>query len=63
MCVAIYKPANVKTPSLDTLKRCWDANPDGAGFALTGEYSPIQLDRRRKVIEAYQCIDQLRPDS
>ena len=34
MCVAIYKPANVKTPSLDTLKRCWDANPDGAGFAL-----------------------------
>lgn len=34
MCVAVYKPANVKTPSLDTLKRCWDANPDGAGFAL-----------------------------
>ena len=113
MCVAIYKPANVKTPSLDTLKRCWDANPDGAGFALLtggdkyaieihkgymtwkqfkaafekyrladfagdmllhfriathggispGKYSPIQLDRRRKVIEAYQCIDQLRPDS
>ena len=23
----------------------------------------IQLDRRRKAIEAYQCIDQLRPDS
>ena len=34
MCVAIYKPENVQTPSLDTLKRCWDANPDGAGFAL-----------------------------
>ena len=34
MCVAIYKPENVQTPSLDTLKKCWDANPDGAGFAL-----------------------------
>ena len=34
MCVAIYKPENIQTPSLDTLKKCWDANPDGAGFAL-----------------------------
>ena len=41
MCVAIYKPAGIETPSLDTLKQCWDANPDGAGFALRteGEYS------------------------
>jgi len=34
MCVAIYKPENVQTPSLDTLEKCWEANPDGAGFAL-----------------------------
>ena len=34
MCVAIYKPENIQTPSLDTLKKCWEANPDGAGFAL-----------------------------
>ena len=34
MCVAIYKPEGVKTPSLEVLKQCWDANPDGAGFAL-----------------------------
>jgi len=34
MCVAIYKPENVQMPSLDTLKKCWEANPDGAGFAL-----------------------------
>ena len=34
MCVAIYKPENVQTPSLDTLKKCREANPDGAGFAL-----------------------------
>lgn len=34
MCVAIYKPAGVKTPSLKTLKKCWDSNPDGAGFSM-----------------------------
>ena len=34
MCVAIYVPANVETPSLEILKKCWDANPDGAGFAI-----------------------------
>ena len=34
MCVAIYKPENIQMPSLDTLKKCWEANPDGAGFAL-----------------------------
>lgn len=41
MCVAIYKPEDVKLPSLEVLKQCWDANPDGAGFALRtdGEYS------------------------
>lgn len=38
MCVAIYKPENVKLPALEVLKQCWNANPDGAGFALlTGE--------------------------
>lgn len=34
MCVAIYKPQGVQTPSRETLKRCWEANPDGAGFAI-----------------------------
>ena len=88
MCVAIYKPENIQTPSLDTLKKCWEANPDGAGFALfTGgdKYAieihkgymtwkqfvtaykkylaDFQLARRCKIVEAYQRIDQLRPDS
>lgn len=41
MCVAVYKPQNMKLPALEVLKQCWDANPDGAGFALrvNGEYS------------------------
>ncbi len=34
MCVAIYKPKDIQTPSLATLEKCWQANPDGAGFAL-----------------------------
>lgn len=34
MCVAIYKPASIPTPDLKTLKECWEANPDGAGFAM-----------------------------
>lgn len=34
MCVAIYVPANVKTPSLETLAMCWESNPHGAGFAM-----------------------------
>lgn len=34
MCVAIYKPAGVKTPALETLSLCWNTNPHGAGFAM-----------------------------
>lgn len=34
MCVAIYKPDSIPTPDLKTLKACWNANPDGAGFAM-----------------------------
>lgn len=32
MCVIVYKPEGVALPSEETLKRCWEANPDGAGF-------------------------------
>lgn len=47
MCVAIYKPAGVETPSLDTLKQCWEANPDGAGFAMLtgGEKHAIEIHK------------------
>jgi glutamine amidotransferases class-II len=47
MCVAIYKPENVQMPSLDTLKKCWEANPDGAGFALctSGDKYAIEIHK------------------
>jgi hypothetical protein len=32
MCIAIYKPENADFPSKKTLQRCFDSNPDGAGF-------------------------------
>ena len=48
MCVAIYKPAGIKTPSLETLKECWNANPDGAGFAMrTSENSKFAIHIRK----------------
>ena len=34
MCIAVASPAGVKSPTLDTLKNCWDNNRDGAGFAF-----------------------------
>jgi predicted glutamine amidotransferase len=46
MCVAIYKPKGIKSPSLDILKKCWDANPDGAGLAwrTSGKY-PMHIEK------------------
>lgn len=34
MCVAIYVPKGIQTPSLETLALCWESNPHGAGFAM-----------------------------
>ena len=32
MCIIVYKPANQKFPSKETLQNCFINNPDGAGF-------------------------------
>jgi len=32
MCVAIIKPCGVSMPSPKILEKCWNKNPDGAGF-------------------------------
>lgn len=32
MCIIVYKPQGRMLPSLDTLRACWDNNPDGAGI-------------------------------
>lgn len=33
MCIAGIKPSGVDIPDLETIKRCWNANKDGAGVA------------------------------
>ena len=37
MCIAIAKNIGVDVPSEETLRHCWDNNPDGAGFAFAHE--------------------------
>lgn len=32
MCIIVYKPQGKQLPSTDTLRACWDNNPDGAGI-------------------------------
>lgn len=34
MCVIVYKPIGKKLPSENTLKKCFERNPDGAGYML-----------------------------
>lgn len=32
MCIIVFKPSGEKLPKRKRLKRCWDNNPDGAGY-------------------------------
>lgn len=47
MCVAIYKPSGIAAPSIETLKSCWDANPDGAGLAwrTADDKHPLHIEK------------------
>ncbi len=33
MCVIVFKPRDLQIPDEETLKKCWEANSDGAGLA------------------------------
>ena len=35
MCIIVYKPANVDFPSWNTLKTCFEHNPNGAGYMFS----------------------------
>ncbi len=37
MCIIVYKPQGKQLPSTETLRACWDNNPDGAGFMWTAD--------------------------
>ena len=32
MCIIVYKPTGIESPSWATLHQCFDYNSDGAGF-------------------------------
>lgn len=44
-------------PSLDTLKKCWEANPDGAGFALLtgGDKYAIEIHKGYMTWEQFKA--------
>ena len=60
MCVAIYKPSGVKAPSLEVLRACWDANPDGAGMAYNARKGGFAISKGfmkwEKFEEAYKAV-------
>lgn len=43
MCIIAAKPAGVSMPDYATLRRMWDANPDGAGFMY-----PVSVSKHGK---------------
>lgn len=64
MCVAIYKPAGIACPSIETLKQCWDANPDGAGIAwrTADAENPLHIEKgfmNWKEFETYWKAEQI----
>jgi len=44
MCVIAAKPAGVKMPDLDTIKRMWYRNPDGAGIMYAND-GKVRIDK------------------
>lgn len=45
MCVAILKPAGVRFPTQARLKKCWAANPHGAGFMARAGNDDVRIQK------------------
>jgi len=45
MCIGIVSECGVPMPDEITLKRCWDGNSDGAGFAYLGDEDVWQVQK------------------
>jgi len=37
MCIAVFSPIGSKCPDMETLRNCFENNPDGAGYAFNNE--------------------------
>ena len=46
MCIIIYKKENAELPSYEILKRCFQRNPDGAGFCyINAKTNKIKMEK------------------
>lgn len=46
MCIVITKDKYVKMPSNNTLRHCWEANPQGAGYMVTDPTSRMVIGKK-----------------
>lgn len=53
MCIVIAKTSAAKAPTEEILRRCWNANPDGAGFAF------VNTDKEISIRKGLMKIDDL----
>jgi len=53
MCIVVVKKRGVELPSDETLKNCWDRNPDGAGFMYTGQEGETFIRKGYMKFEAF----------
>lgn len=54
MCVIVYKPAASKMPSLDDLRKCFEANPDGAGLMWPGDDGYVHIRKGLMTWDAFE---------
>lgn len=65
MCVAIYSPAKLHLTE-DVIRSCWQANPDGAGFAFVAD-SKVVISKGfmkcKEFLEGYNTATKENPHS
>lgn len=54
MCVIACKPAGVPFPTMDTLKNCWESNPQGAGIAWQ-QGKRVRIEKGMMTWEAFEA--------
>lgn len=59
MCIIAAKPAGIPMPDRDTIKRMWDANPDGAGLMYV-EKGKVRIEKGFMKYKAFsKALDQI----
>lgn len=53
MCIIIVKDAGAKMPDNNTIKTCWNNNPDGAGLAWQDSNGQIHISKGYQTLKAF----------